>query len=284
MSVEMLGGTDSQSNEAMETNTATLVGNGAVVPTPNEDEEILSSAAKLSHSAQSETGATLNDEELISVLIVDDHALAREGTKQILERHEGFVVIGEADRGDLAVEMAEQLKPDVVLLDIFLPGMNGVEAARLIAERAPGVKILALSAFGDKDYVDAMLDAGVAGYLLKTARPDKLVDAVRAVCSGNVVVDVAVSQRPDLQGSSRHYSPVDLTSRELEVVKLVAQGRSNQQIALQLNISRRTVESHLHHIFDKLGVTSRTEVLLYAVEHHLVVLGDGGVDRVWGLD
>lgn len=204
----------------------------------------------------------------VTVVLVDDHSMTREGTRHILERHGDFVVVGEADRGDTALDVVLQTDPDVVVLDIFLPGRNGVDVAVEIGQHCPRTKVLVLSAFGDPEYVQAMLAAGVAGYLLKTSRPEKLVDAVHAVCSGSLVFDVGISPVaakavPDTGSGSL------LTSREGEVVELLAEGLSNQQIAGCLGISRRTVEGHLHHIFDKCGATSRTEVLLFAIRHGL---------------
>ncbi len=210
----------------------------------------------------------------IRVVLVDDHSTTREGTRHILERHGDCVVVGEADRGDLAVDAVVAANPDVVVLDIFLPGMSGVEVASAIARRCPAARVLALSAFGDPEYVEAMLAAGAAGYLLKTSRPEKLVDAVRAVHSGSLVFDVGISPVP---ASARETEPAGspLTAREVEVVTLLAEGLSNQQIAGRLGISRRTVEGHLHHIFEKCGAASRTELVLFAMRNDLVAAPGG---------
>lgn len=206
-------------------------------------------------------------QEPIRVVLVDDHGITREGTRHILERRGDIVVVGEADRGDDALDLVLAAEPDLVVLDIFLPGRSGIDVCAELAARCPRARVLAFSAFGDPEYVEAMMTAGAAGYLLKTARAEMLVNAVRAVHSGSLVFDVAVSRparrRPeDDPGAS-------LTAREVEVVQLLAEGLSNQQLAGRLGISRRTVEGHLHHIFEKCGVSSRTEVLLFAQRHHL---------------
>ncbi|MDA8288129.1 MAG: response regulator transcription factor [Actinomycetota bacterium] len=203
----------------------------------------------------------------IRVVLVDDHSMTREGTRHILERRGDIAVVGEAERGDLAADVVAALEPDVVILDIFLPGRNGVDVAAEISRRCPASRVLALSAFGDPEYVEAMLEAGAAGYLLKTARPEKLIDAVRAVHSGSFVFDVGVSPRLP---AGRSDDVNALTAREVEVVQLLAEGLSNQRIASRLGISRRTVEGHLHHIFEKCQVSSRTEVVLFAMRHDLV--------------
>ena len=205
----------------------------------------------------------------IRVVLVDDHSTTREGTRHILERRGEIVVVGEADRGDTAADVVGKADPDVVVLDIFLPGRSGVDVCGEIVGRFPTVRVLAFSAFGDPEYVDAMLAAGAAGYLLKTARADKLVDAVHAVHSGSLVFDIGVS--PLTTNARPEEAPGGaLTAREIEVVRLLGEGLSNQQLATRLGISRRTVEGHLHHIFEKCGVASRTEVLLFAQRRHLI--------------
>lgn len=195
----------------------------------------------------------------IRVVICDDHSLLREGTRQILERAGGFEVVAEAADGNEAVAAVERLRPDVVILDVRLPGPNGVEVARRIAAAAPDTRVLMLSAFDEIDYVRAALAAGVAGYLLKTTPGSELVGAVRAACGGMTVLDPSLSTHLMRQGGDDRTSDGfdALTSRERDVVALVAEGLPNKAIADRLGISPRTVEGHLNHIFDKLGVTSR---------------------------
>jgi len=206
------------------------------------------------------------------VVIVDDHALLREGTRQILERAGDFRVVGEAANGQEALEVIAEQRPDVLLLDMRLPDMNGVETARRIMEEAPDVKVLILSAFDEIDYVQAALSAGVAGYLLKTTPGDELVQAIRAAYGGVTVLDPRLSSSVANQpvagrGAARIGS---LTAREREVVKLVAQGLPNKVIAAQLGISPRTVEGHLNHVFEKLGTGSRAALVRLAMVNGLV--------------
>jgi NarL family two-component system response regulator LiaR len=208
----------------------------------------------------------------LDVVLVDDHALLREGTRQILERAGGFRVVAEAADGDEAVAVVEAHQPDVVLLDVRLPGQNGVEVARRIGTVAPATRVLMLSAFDEIDYVRAALSAGVAGYLLKTTPGDELVGAVRAACGGMTVLDPALSGYLLGQvGTDRSVDGFEaLTSREREVVALVAEGLPNKTIAERLGISPRTVEGHLNHIFDKLGVSSRLALVRLAMKHGLM--------------
>jgi DNA-binding NarL/FixJ family response regulator len=212
------------------------------------------------------------DGETISVVIVDDHALLREGTRQILERAGGFEVLGEAADGESAVPLIAEARPDVVLLDMRLPGINGVEVARRVVEASPSTRVLILSAFDEIDYVQAALSAGVAGYLLKTTPGEELVGAIRAAHSGVVVLDSALSSY--LVGApttGRAGSGVEtLTSREREVVRLVAQGLPNKAIASRLSISPRTVEGHLNHVFDKVGASSRSALVRLAMVNGLI--------------
>jgi len=211
----------------------------------------------------------------ITVFIAEDHALVREGTRQILEQQPDLRVVGEADRGDSAVELIGILRPAVVLLDLRLPVMNGIEVATRIRDSWPDVKVLILSAYDDEDYVLAALEAGVAGYLLKIAPGREVVKAVRAAYAGETVLHPGIArqlarqwQRANLADQGDRLSP-----RELAVLGLLARGSSNKEIAAALGISFRTVEGHLGNIFSKLGVDSRIEAVLYAADHHLLPHG-----------
>jgi len=204
------------------------------------------------------------------VVVVDDHELLRTGTRRILEDAAGFSVVGEAGDGEGALEVIADTKPDVVLVDIRLPGINGIDLARRLASDFPTTTVLILSAYDDENYVRAALAAGVAGYLLKTMPSDELVRAITAACDGTTVPEGGPSGRGE-----RDEQPVRdallprLTVREQEVVRLVARGMSNKAIARQLGISPRTVEGHLNHVFQKLDTTSRTELVHYALASRL---------------
>jgi NarL family two-component system response regulator LiaR len=208
----------------------------------------------------------------IRILIADDHTLVREGTRERLEREEDFEVVGEAADGEEAVRLVNQLKPNVAILDIAMPNLNGIEAAKQIKKTQPGTAILVLSAYDDDQYIYAVLEAGADGYLLKNVRGHQLVDAIRDVCAGEVVLDPHVARKvvqwfSSLSHGHRAEGAGDYVSeRELEVLKLAAKGMSNKEIAAQLALSVRTVQSHLGHIFDKLGVSSRTEAVLRALK------------------
>lgn len=206
---------------------------------------------------------------------MDDHALVREGTVEILERDPALTVVGQCDSGEEAVELICGLQPDVALVDIELPGITGIEVARAVQRRVAGVRFVVVSAYDDHAYVMEALAAGVSGYLLKTVTGRELLNAVRSVAGGTVVLDEGVSWRlagtgaargPGRPGPAR--GPEQLTPRETDVLTLVAEGRSNRQIAAQLGLGVRTVETHVSSTLAKLGLRSRTEAALYCVDHH----------------
>jgi DNA-binding NarL/FixJ family response regulator len=206
----------------------------------------------------------------LSVVIVDDHEVLRTGTRQILETAPDMVVVGEADDGESALPMVKELQPDVVLVDIRLPGPSGIEVARQINATNPDTKVVILSAYDDPEYLRAALAAGAAGYLLKTMPRDELVNAVRSAGLGTTVLDATMSSH--LTRPARASVPgevASLTTRERQVVGLVADGLANKTIAARLGISARTIEGHLNHIFAKLGVTSRTELVRFALSNNL---------------
>jgi DNA-binding NarL/FixJ family response regulator len=204
------------------------------------------------------------------VVVVDDHELLRTGTRRILDDASGFSVVGEAGDGDTALRVIADVRPDVVLVDIRLPTINGIDLARRIAADYPTTTVLILSAYDDENYVRAALAAGVAGYLLKTMPSDELVRSIRAACDGFSLGDSGPTGQGEKAGLPAQdvYSP-RLTTREQEVVRLVARGMSNKAIARHLGISPRTVEGHLNHVFDKLDTTSRTELVHYALANSL---------------
>jgi two-component system, NarL family, response regulator DevR len=209
-----------------------------------------------------------------TVVIVDDHAVVREGTRQLLEREAGIEVVGEVSTVAEAVAAARRLIPALMVVDIELPDGSGVDVVRKVVESGLPVRCLMLSAHDDYVYVSEALAAGAAGYLLKTVSAAELVAAVRAVGLGGVVVDKALSRR--LAG--RHRQPEEqlaasLTSREFDVIRALVRGRSNKEIAAELGVGLRTVESYVSAVLAKLGVRSRTEATLFAIEHHLVSSG-----------
>lgn len=208
----------------------------------------------------------------IRVLIVDDHTVVREGSRQLLEQDDQLEVVGEAGNGAEAVQLAGRLNPDVVLMDLALPDMTGVEAARKIREHDPDVKIVVLSAYDDQDYVVAAMDVGAAAYLLKTVRGKDVIDAIHAVRQGQVILHptVAAKLRRSMRQSGTD-EPV-LSPREMEILRMAAKGLHNKDIADALSISIRTVEGHLSHILMKLDVTSRTEAVVYGAARHWFAL------------
>ena len=213
------------------------------------------------------------------VLIVDDHPLFRAGVRQRLTDFSAEVdVVGEASDGNEAIALVDALLPDVVLMDISMPGMNGIEATRIIKRKQPQVGILILTVYDDDQYVTALLEAGAAGYLLKTVEIEELSHAILSVFCGESVLDPAVS-RTVLSRFARAPGPEAslpgrLSGREMEVLRLAAGGASNKQIASLLAVSIRTVHAHMSHILAKLGVGSRTEAVVRGLQNGWLELDD----------
>lgn len=221
--------------------------------------------------ADSRTSPRDEDVKQLRVLVAEDHAVVREGTRDILEREEGLTVVGEAADGREAIELAMALRPDIVVMDIRMPVLSGIEAARRIRQISPDTKVLILSAYDDEDYVLAAIEAGASGYLLKTAHGEEVVAAIMAISRGEVVLQSSIAGVL-LGNRTRHPGPQphdfgEPSEREMEVLRLAAHGLRNKEIALRLDVSVRTVEGHLSHLFDKLGVTSRTEAIIYGAAH-----------------
>jgi DNA-binding NarL/FixJ family response regulator len=218
----------------------------------------------------------MNDERSgsddITIVVVEDHTLVREGTAELLDRAVGLRVIGQAGSAEEALGLVASAAPDVLLADVELPGMNGIDLARQVTSRHPGVRVLILSAYDDYAYVIGALEAGVAGYLMKTASARELRDAVRTAAGGALVLDRAISRRLTSRWSSIGTRPGALTARETDVLRLIARGLSNKQIAGELGLGLRTVESHVSNLLSKLGLASRTEAALYAVSHRVAPL------------
>jgi DNA-binding NarL/FixJ family response regulator len=203
----------------------------------------------------------------IRVILADDHAVVRAGIRQFLEHGGDIQVVGEADDGLAAQELVKGLKPDVAVLDIQMPKASGIEVTRWIRANQRQVGILVLTAYDDDPYVMAVLQAGANGYVLKTASPNEIIQAVRDVHAGKSALDATIAQKLiaqiTRQGGAQEVEA--LTERELEVLTLAAKGYTNKAIARQLNISDRTVQGHLAHVFDKLHASSRTEAVMRAV-------------------
>jgi DNA-binding NarL/FixJ family response regulator len=208
----------------------------------------------------------------IRVVVVDDHALHRDGTRQILAQHPDLLVVGEAHSGEVAMSIVNEQEPDVVLMDIGLPGMSGVEAARRIREHHPDVRVLMVTGYDEDEYVRGALEAGATGYIRKTAPGRELVDAIRAVAGGATVLQAGLAAR--LLGARRVNIHSALTDRELEVLALLVSGLHNKEVAARLFISPRTVERHCNNLYAKLGVGSRSEAIVRALTLKLVTVGD----------
>lgn len=210
----------------------------------------------------------------IRIVVVEDHALVREGTAELLERDPDLTVVGQASSAEEAQQILDRLRPDVAIVDVELPGMNGIALARSMADQGHQTRVLILSAYDDYAYVIGALEAGVAGYLLKTSSARELCDAVRTAAGGALVLDAAISRRLTRRWRSGpgRSSPA-LTAREAEVLRLLSRGLPNKQIASQLGLGLRTVESHVSNVLSKLGLTSRTEAALYAVSHDMTSPG-----------
>jgi NarL family two-component system response regulator LiaR len=218
----------------------------------------------------------------IKVMLVEDHVLVREGTREMLDREEDLCVVAEAGDGEEAVQLAAERHPDIIIMDIAMPKLDGIEATRQIKAANPTTSILVLTAYDDDQYVFAFLEAGAAGYLLKDVSTSDLIQAIRSVHSGESVLHPAVARkvinhfvrRSDENLGETGDSPEQLTDREMEVLRLAGKGMTNREIATNLTISIRTVQVHLSNVFSKLGVGSRTEAVLYALRMGWLTLED----------
>jgi two-component system, NarL family, response regulator LiaR len=216
-----------------------------------------------------------NDTEIIRVLIVDDHQVVRQGLRTFLELHEDIIVVGEAGNGDNAVAMAARLTPDVILMDLVMPVMDGITATSRIKSNRPDTRVIALTSFTEDDKIFPAIQAGASSYLLKDVTPDELVDAIRAVHHGETRLHPDVMRRlveqVAHQPAIRQTVPApSLTEREREVIQLVAQGKSNREIAGTLTISEKTAKAHISNILGKLGLNDRTQMAIYAIKNGLV--------------
>jgi two-component system, NarL family, response regulator LiaR len=208
----------------------------------------------------------------IKILLAEDHVVVREGTRELIQHEDDLDVVGEAGDGEEAVVLAKQTHPDVIIMDVNMPKLNGIEATKQIKSVMPSTAILKLSAYDNDQYVSALLEAGAAGYLLKNINGRELIDAIRAVHAGESVLHPKIARKvlnrllssaPKMEGEPAEEL---LSERELEVLKLAAKGLSNRDIAEQLFLSIRTVQAHLGNIFSKLDVGSRTEAILFGLK------------------
>ena len=212
----------------------------------------------------------MTESENIRVLLVDDHAVVRSGLADFLFAYDDLELVGEASGGEVAVSMCERVKPDVVLMDLVMPGMDGAQATRAIRQACPDIQVIALTSYKEEDLVQNAMQAGAIGYLLKNVTADELAEAIRSAKAGRPtlapeaaqVLIHAVTKPPDLG--------FDLTPRELEVLALLSEGLTNPEIAERLVVSRSTVKHHVRAILSKLGASSRTEAVALAIKHNLV--------------
>ena len=212
---------------------------------------------------------------MLKILIVDDHKLMREGLAELIRHEDGMSVVGEAESGIMAVRLACELNPDIVLMDIEMPDLNGIEAARQIRKEAPEVKIIALSMHEDRRFVRQMFGAGARGYVLKGSAFEELAIAIRTVASGHIYANLNLSDMlltdyiKELSDTTKPIASL-LTARERMVLQLLAEGNGNKEISVKLNVSVTTIDSHRKHIMDKLGLHSIAELTKYAIHEGMV--------------
>ena len=211
----------------------------------------------------------------IRVLIVDDHAVVRQGLKAFLRAQDGIEFVGEAENGEEAIERAGELEPDVIMMDLVMPGMDGVETMRKLSELGSDARVIVLTSFAEDDQVIAAVKAGAAGYLLKDVRPDELASAIRTVHEGDALLHPSVAAKlmsKVADAGSGETKPDTLTARELDVLKDIARGMSNKEIAADLGVAEKTVKTHVSSILRKLQLADRTQAALYAVRERIVDL------------
>ncbi|MGD2147147.1 MAG: response regulator transcription factor [Anaerolineae bacterium] len=214
--------------------------------------------------------------EPITVLLAEDHAVVREATAEIVDHQSDMRVVGQAGTGDEAVQLARRLRPDVVVMDIAMPHLDGLEATSRIAAECPACHVLVLTAREEEHYIIELLQAGAIGYLPKTVALDELLDAIRAVARGDSVLPPRIASvvvRHLTEEETTESRKGRLTDRELEVLELAGDGLTNHEIAQRLHISIRTVEAHLTHVYDKLGVASRTQAVVSGMQQGLICPG-----------
>jgi NarL family two-component system response regulator LiaR len=227
------------------------------------------------------------DQTSIRVLIVDDHAIVRKGVKALLDEVENIAIIGEASNGSEAVDQAERLNPDVILMDLEMPVMDGVEAISQITSRQEKARIVALTSFATDDKVFPAIKNGALGYILKDSDPDKLIEAIQQVHLGEPSLDPSIAKKVlnEISHPTKPpTSPDPLTDREVEVLRLVARGLSNQEIADHLTVAEVTVRTHVSHILSKLHLANRVQATLYALKEDLASLENDETELVSGCE
>ena len=216
----------------------------------------------------------------IRIIVADDHTVLREGTRKILEEEPDMEVVAEAYDGEEAVRLATELKPDVVLMDIAMPKLDGIEATKQIKHACPDINVLILSAHDDDQFVFKLLQAGAAGYLLKTIHTQELISGVRAVYQGESVLHPTIARKVLSRIAMTSGKPSnmmlsgDLTEREIGLLKLMTRGLTNKEIASELGLSIRTVQGHVAQIFNKIGVSSRTEAVVRGLQKGYITMAD----------
>jgi len=214
----------------------------------------------------------------IKVLLAEDHIVVREGIRGLISGEKDMEIAGEAGDGEEAIELVSRVEPDVVLMDIAMPNMNGIEATRRIKESHPSVSVLILTAYYSEEFIFALVEAGAAGYLLKNVRGRELLNSIRAVHDGEAVLHPAVAEKIFSRLQFEKGEPARLrgnevlSKRELEVLKLSAGGLSNKEVAKELSLGIRTIQTHWRNIFNKLGVSSRTEAIMYGLREGWIIL------------
>lgn len=213
---------------------------------------------------------TNSPSQLIRVMLVDDHAMVRRGLATFLKIFDDLQLVGEAESGEAAVHLCAEVRPDVILMDMVMPDMDGAAATRAIRQQFPQVQVIALTSFKEGDLVKNALEAGAIGYLLKDVSADELAQAIRAAHAGRATLSPEAAQAL-VEAANQPSAPgLDLTERELEVLALMVEGLNNTQIAARLTVSPSTIKSHVSNILSKLGVASRTEAVTLALRNHLI--------------
>jgi NarL family two-component system response regulator LiaR len=212
----------------------------------------------------------MTEPKIIRVLLVDDHMVVRSGLSTVLTVYDDLQLVGEAGDGEEAIRLCESLQPDVVLMDLVMPKVDGVTATKTIKERWPNIQIIALTSFKEKEYVEGALKAGASGYLLKNVSAEELVAAIRRVTTGQPSLSPEAAQVLIQKVNEPPTPGQDMTEREREILALMVEGLANNEIAERLTVSQSTVKFHVSNILSKLGVTGRTEAVALAVKYHLV--------------